>query len=109
MRPNTVEEWFPDGLRFIRRKYTGLSAIERDELESRFALAVARRRFNAERDSAYWWLCLTARNVYAQWVAERRRSHDALDHPHFAFIEGSPRDRKGVADLRESAEEQSGE
>lgn len=64
-RPNTIEEWYPDALRFLRGRYKYLPDVELDYVLARFAIyvAVGYHKFNPNnpRCSAFQWLCWRAR------------------------------------------------
>lgn len=79
-RPNTVEEWYMDGLRFLRARYRFLSDVDLDFLEASYATAVAARlrTFKPERGRAFTWLCQKARGCYAHFRKSKGKESRCL-------------------------------
>jgi len=71
-KPNTIDAWYLDGLQWLRRRYSFLARADLDEVEGRYAVAVAqyKTQFNPARGHVFGWLCMKAR--YAKDLFDRR-------------------------------------
>ena len=95
-RPNTIEEWYPDSLAWLRSRYAFLSDHLRDELEGLYATMVAKRasHFNPIRGRAFSYMI----NVVTQAARVLRRKLQDSEEDAFRRTSVNPWARAQLVD-----------
>ena len=80
-KPNTLEAWYMDAIRFLYSRYRWEPDTVLDEVASRFALRMSHRwkKFDPAKASAFTYLCWCVRAAYFDTKRRQRESKDMME------------------------------